>query len=154
MSLRAGESMRQGALRRREASSRALRREGAALDVAALPSFGFSHRSLMWWGTLGLIAIESTVFALAIVSYFYLRTQADALEWMARELVQIDCPFRILHPPELREAVRGLAREISRQANRAPRRPAPPARSSGARVARQTAGESRQPPAPVAAQTQ
>jgi predicted DNA-binding transcriptional regulator YafY len=82
-----------------------------------------------------------------------LRTQADALEWMARELVQIDCPFRILHPPELREAVRALAREISRQANRAPRRPAPRARSSGARAARQTAAESRQPPAPVAAQT-
>src|SRR5438552_9619525 len=35
-----------------------------------------------------------------------LRTQADALEWMARLLVQIDCPFRIEHPPELRDAVR------------------------------------------------
>jgi len=78
MSPGTGESTRAGALRRREASSRAVHHEGAALDVSALPSFGFSHRSLMWWGTLGLIAIESTVFALAIVSYFYLRTQADA----------------------------------------------------------------------------
>lgn len=49
---------------------------GDALDVAPLPSFAFGHRSLMWWGTLGLIAIEGTVFALAIVSYFYLRSQA------------------------------------------------------------------------------
>jgi heme/copper-type cytochrome/quinol oxidase subunit 3 len=50
--------------------------EGAALDVSQLPSFGFSHRSLMWWGTLGLMAIEGTVFALAIGVYFYLRSFA------------------------------------------------------------------------------
>jgi heme/copper-type cytochrome/quinol oxidase subunit 3 len=47
------------------------------LDVRGLPSFGFSHSSLMWWGTAGLMAIESTVFALAIVMYFYLRSHAD-----------------------------------------------------------------------------
>jgi len=52
-------------------------RDGA-LDVRCLPSFGFSHSSLMWWGTAGLMAIESTVFAIAIVMYFYLRSQADA----------------------------------------------------------------------------
>jgi len=46
---------------------------GDALDVSGLPSFAFSHRSLMWWGTLGLMAIEGTVFAMAIVTYFYLR---------------------------------------------------------------------------------
>jgi cytochrome c oxidase subunit I+III len=53
------------------------RMDGAALDVSALPSFGFSHRSLMWWGTLGLMAIEGTVFALAIGVYFYLRAFAS-----------------------------------------------------------------------------
>lgn len=42
------------------------------LDVSELPSFAFSHRSPMWWGTMGLIAIEGTVFALCIMSYFYL----------------------------------------------------------------------------------
>jgi heme/copper-type cytochrome/quinol oxidase subunit 3 len=31
----------------------------------------------MWWGTAGLMAIESTVFALAIVVYFYLRTHSE-----------------------------------------------------------------------------
>jgi predicted DNA-binding transcriptional regulator YafY len=82
-----------------------------------------------------------------------LRLQADPLDWVARELVQIGCPFRILHPPELRQAVRDLAREISRQARRAPRRPAPPARSSGARAVRQTAGASRRASALAAAQT-
>ena len=49
-----------------------------ALDVAGLPSYAFGHRSLMWWGTWGLMAIEGTLFALAIASYFYLRSQADA----------------------------------------------------------------------------
>jgi len=48
-----------------------------ALDVRHLPSFGFSVRSLMWWGTAGLMAIESTVFALAIVMYFYLRSHVE-----------------------------------------------------------------------------
>jgi len=48
-----------------------------ALDVGGLASFGFSHSSLMWWGTAGLMAIESTVFALAIVMYFYLRSHSD-----------------------------------------------------------------------------
>jgi len=31
----------------------------------------------MWWGTAGLMAIEGTVFALAIVMYFYLRSHSD-----------------------------------------------------------------------------
>jgi heme/copper-type cytochrome/quinol oxidase subunit 3 len=47
------------------------------LDVRRLPSFGFSVRSLMWWGTAGLMTIEGTAFALAIVMYFYLRTHAE-----------------------------------------------------------------------------
>jgi cytochrome c oxidase subunit 1/cytochrome c oxidase subunit I+III len=47
------------------------------IDVSELPSFDFSQRSLMWWGTAGLMAIESTVFALAIVMYFYLRSHSD-----------------------------------------------------------------------------
>jgi heme/copper-type cytochrome/quinol oxidase subunit 3 len=52
-------------------------RRGDALDVAKLPSYGFSHRSLMWWGTAGMIAIEGSAFAFAIVVYFYLRSLAD-----------------------------------------------------------------------------
>lgn len=48
-----------------------------ALDVSDLPSYGFSHRSLMWWGTLGLMAIEGTVFLMMVVSYFYLRSRSQ-----------------------------------------------------------------------------
>ena len=42
-------------------------------DVSALPDTAFGHRSLMWWGTMGLMVIEGTVFGLAIAMYFYLR---------------------------------------------------------------------------------
>jgi cytochrome c oxidase subunit III len=52
-------------------------RRGDALDVADLPTYGFSHRSLMWWGTAGMIAIEGVAFAFMIVVYFYLRAVAD-----------------------------------------------------------------------------
>ena len=45
------------------------------LDVGALPPGAFGSRSLMWWGTMGIVLIEGTVFALAIGAYFYLRTR-------------------------------------------------------------------------------
>jgi heme/copper-type cytochrome/quinol oxidase subunit 3 len=31
----------------------------------------------MWWGTLGVMAIEGTVFGLAIMAYFYLRSHQE-----------------------------------------------------------------------------
>ena len=43
------------------------------LDVAALPTSAFGHHSLMWWATMCMIAIEGTAFALAVVSYLYLK---------------------------------------------------------------------------------
>jgi len=43
------------------------------IDVSNLPAYAFSHRSLIWWGMLGIIVIEGTVFAVLIASYFYLR---------------------------------------------------------------------------------
>jgi heme/copper-type cytochrome/quinol oxidase subunit 3 len=65
------------AMQRLEAARRLVRVDGPALEVRALPSFGFSHRSLMWWGTLGLIAIEGSVFALTVFAYFYLRSHSS-----------------------------------------------------------------------------
>ena len=49
-------------------------RRGDALDVAGLPSYGFAHRSLMWWGNAGMMAIEGVAFGFMIVIYFYLRS--------------------------------------------------------------------------------
>jgi heme/copper-type cytochrome/quinol oxidase subunit 3 len=49
--------------------------EPRTLDVSALAPGGFGSRSLMFWGTLGIILIEGTAFALAIAAYFYFRTR-------------------------------------------------------------------------------
>jgi len=70
-------STQQAAMARREDAQVRVRTLGTALDVAELPSFGFSHRSLMWWGTMGLMAIEGTAFAVAIGMYFYLRSHVN-----------------------------------------------------------------------------
>jgi heme/copper-type cytochrome/quinol oxidase subunit 3 len=61
-----------------------------AIDVSGLPPYAFGHRSVIWWGTFGMIAIESTVFALGIAAYYYLRSHTP--EW----------PPAPLAPPELR----------------------------------------------------
>jgi heme/copper-type cytochrome/quinol oxidase subunit 3 len=43
------------------------------INVAPLPDFGFGHRALVWWATLGVIAIEGAMFALMIANYLYLK---------------------------------------------------------------------------------
>jgi len=48
------------------------------MDVSHLPTYAFSHRSLMWWGTAGMIVIEGTLFAIGLVAYFYLRGLAQS----------------------------------------------------------------------------
>jgi cytochrome c oxidase subunit I+III len=67
------------ALERRDTARARLRQVGNGLEVSELPSFGFGHRSMMWWGTQGMMVIEGTVFALAIAAYFYLRGRTP--EW-------------------------------------------------------------------------
>ena len=52
--------------------------EARVVDVSDIPSYGFGHRSLMWWGTAGMIVIEGTLFAIALVTYFYLRGLAQS----------------------------------------------------------------------------
>jgi heme/copper-type cytochrome/quinol oxidase subunit 3 len=47
------------------------------LDVSRLAPGAFGHRSILWWGTMGIILIEGTAFALAIAAYFYLRLRND-----------------------------------------------------------------------------
>jgi cytochrome c oxidase subunit I+III len=54
------------------------------LDVSGLPSYKFGHHSLMWWGTMGLIAIEGSVFAMAIGVYVYFLTLAKSWPLDAR----------------------------------------------------------------------
>jgi cytochrome c oxidase subunit III len=44
-----------------------------ALDVSPLPAYALGHRSVLWWGTMCMIAIEGMAFALVISSYVYLK---------------------------------------------------------------------------------
>jgi len=43
------------------------------LDVSGLPDHAFGSRSVLWWATVATIAIELTVFLIAIAAYFYLQ---------------------------------------------------------------------------------
>ncbi len=48
-------------------------------DLSQLESHGHSHRSLTWWGMMGLVAIEGTVFVLASAAYLFLINHS--LQW-------------------------------------------------------------------------
>jgi cytochrome c oxidase subunit III len=54
-----------------------LQNDAGTIDVSSLPTYGFSHRSLMWWGTWGMMLIEGTLFIMTIGTYLYLRSHAD-----------------------------------------------------------------------------
>jgi heme/copper-type cytochrome/quinol oxidase subunit 3 len=47
------------------------------LDVSALAPGAFGHRSILFWGTAGLMLIEGVAFALAIAAYFYIRLRNE-----------------------------------------------------------------------------
>ena len=49
------------------------------VDVSHLPDHAYGSRSVMWWATLSIIAIEGTVFLITIGSYFYL--QGNETDW-------------------------------------------------------------------------
>jgi Heme/copper-type cytochrome/quinol oxidase, subunit 3 len=61
------------------------------IDVSDIADHGFGSRSIMWWATVCMIAIEASVFILTIASYFYLQgkeatwppadTQLPGLKW-------------------------------------------------------------------------
>ncbi|HKO46126.1 MAG TPA: cytochrome c oxidase subunit 3 [Polyangiaceae bacterium] len=60
---------------------------GALVDVSALPRHALGLRSPMWWGTVLLIAIEATCFAVLFNSYLYLRN--NFREWPPDERLQL-----------------------------------------------------------------
>jgi heme/copper-type cytochrome/quinol oxidase subunit 3 len=49
------------------------------LNVAPLPDYAFGHQGLIWWGTLGFMVIEGSMFVMVLVAYFFLRTRVP--EW-------------------------------------------------------------------------
>jgi len=44
-----------------------------AIDVSKLPESALDHRSTIWWGNTLLLIIETTMFALLVAAYFYIR---------------------------------------------------------------------------------
>jgi cytochrome c oxidase subunit III len=44
-------------------------------DLAPLPTHGFGHRSVTWWGIIAFFMIEGTGFVMAIAAYFFLMNQ-------------------------------------------------------------------------------
>ncbi len=53
--------------------------EQRVLDVSALPISTVDSRSLIWWGNLGMMAIEGSLFAMTIATFLYYRTAN--LDW-------------------------------------------------------------------------
>ena len=61
----------------RTSGDRAGRRR--ALNVARLPDYAFGHQGLIWWGSVGFIVIEGSMFVMVLIAYFFLRTRVT--EW-------------------------------------------------------------------------
>lgn len=70
------------------------------IDISRLPHHEFDTYDPVWWGNNGLLAIETSMFAIVIATYFYLR-QNFAL-WPP-PLAQLTAPLRPL--PQLSYAV-------------------------------------------------
>ena len=65
----------------------------AVIDVSELPHHEFDTYDPVWWGNNGLLAIETSMFAILIATYFYLR-QNFAL-WPP-PIAQLTAPLRPL----------------------------------------------------------
>src|SRR3954469_10870982 len=52
----------------------------AIIDVSNLPRTVLDHRSPIWWGNMLLLAIETSMFALLLAMYFYVRV-VDFVVW-------------------------------------------------------------------------
>jgi len=59
------------------------------LDVSALEEETADSRAILWWGNLGMMAIEGTIFAMLIATYLYLR------------VVNLDWPPSTVRYPDL-----------------------------------------------------
>ena len=49
-----------------------MKQKALYLDVSGLSHHAFGSRDLMWWGTLGFMVIEGTMFAILLAMYAYL----------------------------------------------------------------------------------
>jgi cytochrome c oxidase subunit III len=82
------------------------------LDVGGLPPGAFGSRSLMWWGTMGIVIIEGTVFALAVAAYFFYRTRFPA--WPPDGIAPPDLRFGTINTAILLASI--LPNELAKHA--------------------------------------
>ena len=52
--------------------------EQRVVDVSGLPGYAFGHKGLIWWGTIGFMVIEGSMFVIVLIAYFYLRLKVAA----------------------------------------------------------------------------
>jgi heme/copper-type cytochrome/quinol oxidase subunit 3 len=63
------------------------------IDVSDLPHHGFDTLDPVWWGNNFLLAIETSMFAITVATYFYLRQNFD--QWPP-PLAQLTAPLNPL----------------------------------------------------------
>ena len=51
----------------------------SVLDVSTLPDHAFGHKGLIWWGSVGYMVIEGSMFVMVLIAYYFLRTRSS--EW-------------------------------------------------------------------------
>lgn len=91
------------------------------LDVSELPMFAFGTRDPLWWGLMGLIAIETTMFGIVTASYFYIRQNFEvwppthlaphAFRWATAGVVLLlvsAVPTHVINQSALRGSLRGM----------------------------------------------
>jgi heme/copper-type cytochrome/quinol oxidase subunit 3 len=61
------------------------------LDVSTLTEGTADSRALIWWGNLGMLAIEGSMFAMAMATYLYLRS--TNLDWPPSTVPKPDLVF-------------------------------------------------------------
>jgi cytochrome c oxidase subunit III len=93
----------------------------ATLDVSELPPIKLGYEATIWWGVIGLLMIEGTMFAILAAAYFYLKQNfpvwppsgtpdpslAAATANMALLIVSI-WPMRLAHLASLKERRRAI----------------------------------------------
>ncbi len=103
------------------------RAEAAVIDVSELPGVVLGERAVLWWGVMLMLVIESTMFAMLLATYLYLRNDSEA--WP---------PLGTAPPDQLPAALTTIVLLVSAipqwLADRLARQPASPSRDRGIRL--------------------
>jgi heme/copper-type cytochrome/quinol oxidase subunit 3 len=82
------------------------------IDVSDLAPGAFGHRSILWWGTIGIMLIEGTAFAVTIGAYFFLRTRSG--QWPPPHILPPDLRWGTINTLIL--LISGIPNELAKRA--------------------------------------